>query len=419
MDATDVAVIGAGIAGLACARALEESGLQVRVLERSARVGGRVGTDLIDGFRCDRGFQWLNAGHPDVRAGVDVAALNPRSVEPGVVLAHPEGYRILQGSQAALIATIRSGLGQPQDIARLLRWTEPLRKTTDRALAGADMTLAESLDKHGISGRIREEVLRPFFRLVFADEDLRTSYQFAMLGMRELRLGLPALPALGMQALPNQMALSLDHPVEHGVDVLGVSRSTGEGVRILTDSGKIRARAAVVATDPTTASTLLGLGIPLMHGLSTWWFATDVPPTTMKMPFVNPMGPATGPISHALVVSNVAPRYAPVGQHLVSACSVPAPGHDVGTEPESLVRAQLAQIFRTNTSSWQLVTRNTHSAAWPVVRPPLILGREVDLGDGLFVAGDHRETPSIPGAMRSGRRAAEAVLEELGEPAKP
>ena len=109
MDATDVAVIGAGVAGLACARALEESGLHVRVLERSARVGGRVGTDVIDGFRCDRGFQWLNAGHPDVRAATDVAALNPRPIEPGMVLAHPEGYRILQGSQAALIATIRSG----------------------------------------------------------------------------------------------------------------------------------------------------------------------------------------------------------------------------------------------------------------------------------------------------------------------
>ena len=419
MDATDVAVIGAGVAGLACARALEQSGLHVRVLERSARVGGRVGTDVIDGFRCDRGFQWMNAGHPDVRAILDVAALNPRPIEPGMVLAHPEGYRILHGSQAALIATIRSGLGQPQDIARLLRWTEPLRKPPARMLAGADMTLGESLDRHGISGRIREEVLRPFFRLVFADEDLRTSYQFAMLGMQALRMGMPALPALGMQALPNQLALSLDRPVEHGVDVLGVSRSIGEGVRILTDGGKISARAAVVATDPTTASTLLGLGIPMMRGLSTWWFATDVPPTTMKMPFVNPMGPASGPISHALVVSNVAPRYAPSGQHLVSACSVPTPGRNVGTETEAEVRAQLAQLFRTDTSRWGLVNRNAHSAAWPAARPPLILGREVDLGDGLFVAGDHRETPSIPGAMRSGQRAAAAVLEELGQPAKP
>src|SRR3954447_7674893 len=146
MDATDVAVIGAGVAGLACARALEQSGLDVRVLERSARVGGRVGTDLIDGFRCDRGFQWINAGHPDVRAAVDVAALNPRPVEPGMALAHPDGYRILHGSEAALIATIRSGLGPPQQTARLLRSAAPLREPPARMLAGADMTLGESLD---------------------------------------------------------------------------------------------------------------------------------------------------------------------------------------------------------------------------------------------------------------------------------
>jgi phytoene dehydrogenase-like protein len=419
MDATDVAVIGAGVAGLTCARALEKSGLQVRVLERSARVGGRVGTDLIDGFRCDRGFQWLNAGNPDVRATVDVAALNPRPIERGMVLAHPDGYRVLQGSQTALIAAIRSGLGQPQDIARLVRWSDPLRKSTERLLGGADMTLGESLDRHGISGRIREEVLRPFFRLAFADEDLRTSYQFAMLSMQEMVQGMPALPALGMQALPNQLALGLENPVEHGVDVLGVVRSVGEGVRIFTDGGELQVRAAVVATDPVNASSLLGLGTPTMRGLATWWYSTEIPPTTMKTPFVNPIGPSAGPISHAVVVSNIAPRYAPAGQHLVAACSVAEPGTDAGTEPEATVRAQLGQMFRTDTNAWKLVTRHVKSAALPVSRPPLILGREVDLGDGLFVAGDHRESPGIAGAMRSGGRAATAVLEELGQPAKP
>ena len=172
--------------------------MSVRVLERSARVGGRVGTDVIDGYRCDRGFQWLNVGNPDIRESVDVAALNPQPIERGMVLAHPDGYRVLQGSQTALIAAIRSGIGQPQDIARLMRWSDPLRKSSDRLQGTPDMTLQESLDRHEISGRIREEVLRPFFRLVFADEDLRTSYQFAMLSMQSLLEGMPALPALGM-----------------------------------------------------------------------------------------------------------------------------------------------------------------------------------------------------------------------------
>ena len=418
MNATDVAVIGAGIAGLTCARALEESGLSVRVLERSARVGGRVGTDVVDGYRCDRGFQWLNAGHPVVRGSVEVAALNPRSIERGMVLAHPEGYRILRGSQAALVATFRSGLAQPQDIARLMRWTDLMRRGEDRLSVGADMTLEESLDRHGISGRLREEVLRPLFRLVFADEDLRTSYQFAMLSLKRLAEGNPALPALGMQALPNQLAIGLSRPVERGVDVLGVSRDSGKGVRVHTDGEQVEARAAVVATDPATASQLLGLGMPAMRGQATWWFAMSVPPTTMKTPFVNPSGPATGPLSHAMVVSNVAPRYAPPGQALVAASSVAFPGRDAGTESESDVRTQLGQIFRTDTRSWSLVTRHVSSRAWPAARPPLIGGREVDLGDGLFVAGDHRETPGIAGAMRSGQRAAEAVLAELGAPAR-
>lgn len=419
MAATDVAVIGAGVAGLTCARALEDTALSVRVLERTDRVGGRVGTEVVDGFRCDRGLQWLDAANPDIRESVDVPALNPRPIEPGMVLAHPDGYRVLQGSQASLIAALRAGLGQPADIARLVRWTEPMRRSRTRLLDSADMSLEESLDRHGITGRIREEVLIPFFRLLFADVDLRTSYQFAMLTLQSLRHGMPALPALGMQVLPNQISMGLDHQVEHGIEVLAVERSAGDGVRLRTADGEIRARAVVVATDPVAASAMLGLGTPMMRGLVTWWFATPVPPTTMKTPFVNPVGSAVGPLSHAVVVSNVAPRYAPTGSHLVAACTVPAPGTEAGTETEAEVRAHLGQIFRTDATSWGLVARHVNPAAWPVARPPLILGREVDLGDGLFVAGDHRETPGIAGALRSGRRAAAAVMEELGQPAQP
>lgn len=417
MDATDVAVIGAGVAGLTCARALEESGMSVRVLERSARIGGRVGTDVIDGFRCDRGFQWLDAGDPDVRRSVDVAALNIRPIERGVVLAHPEGHRILRGTQAALVAALRSGLGEPQDIARLVRWTDPIRRSPERLLS-TDVTLQESLDTFGVSGRIREEVLRPFLRMLFADDDLRTSYQAVMLGMRGLRDGLPSLPSLGMQAVPNQLAMELEHPVELGTDVMGVVRSMGQGIRVFTDTGEIRARTVVVATDPVTAAGLVGLGVPAMRGLATWWFATTVPPTTMKTPFLNPLGPSAGPLSHAVVISNIAPRYAPPGRHLVAACSVVASEPGRAGPSEDDVRAQLGQIFHTDVASWSLVTQHRNSAAWPVVRPPLLRSRGVDLGDGLFVAGDHRETPGIAGAMRSGRRAASAVLEELGEPAK-
>ncbi len=419
MDRTDVAVIGAGVAGLSCARALEESGVSVRVLEATRRVGGRVGTDVIDGFRCDRGFSWFDANDPDVRAALDVPALNPRPVERGLVLADPEGYRILQNSQASVIATLRGGIAHPQDVARLVRWTDPLRRPEDRMLTGPDMTLAESLDRFGISGRLREEVLRPFFRVLVGDEDLGTSYQLTMLTMRRLARGIPALPALGMQAVPDQLALGLECRVELGVRVTGIARAAApaRAVAVTTEGDGVEAAAAVVATDPRTAAGLLGLGVPRMHGQVTWWFAAPVPPTSMRMPVLNPLGAAYGPISHAVVVSNVAPRYAAPGQHLVAACSTWAGLDGTAADPapsELEVRKHLSALFRTGAvDSWRLVARHACAAAWPVSRPPMMLGRDVDLGDGLFVAGDHRDRPSISGALRSGRRAAAAVLDYL------
>ena len=187
---------------------------------------------------------------------------------------------------------------------------------------------------------------------------------------------------------------------------------------MVTDSGELSARTAVVATDAVTASSLLGIGAPTMRALSTWWFAAPVSPTSIKTPFVNPLGAAGGPVSHAMVVSNVAPRYASPGEHLVAASAVPVPGSEAGSEDEQAVRAHLGQLFRTSTDSWSLVTRHVAPADRARRRPPLITRREVDLGDGLFVAGDHRESPGIAGAIRSGRRAAAAVLEALGEPAE-
>lgn len=416
-DVADVAVVGAGVAGLACARLLDEAGLTVRVLEGSARVGGRVGTDVVDGFRCDRGLAWIDAAHPVLRDALDVAALNPRPIERGLVIAHPEGYRVLQGSHAALVHGIRGGLGQPQDIARLLRWSEPMRRAPERIGAGADMTLGESLDRHGLGGRLREEVLRPAFRLLFGDEDLRTSYQYAMTVLQRLRDGRPSLPALGMQSLPDQLALALSVRVEVGVAVRAVRRDDGRGVTLVTDDGELRARSVVVATEPAVASRLLGIGAPPMRAAATWWFAMPTPPTTLKTAFVNPLGPAGGPLSHALVVSNVAPRYAPAQQALVAAASVPLPEHEAGAESEADVRRQLGDLFHADTSAWQLVTRHAHQAAWPAARPPYLLGREVDLGDGVFVAGDHREHPGIAGALASGLRAARAVRDSLVGPA--
>jgi phytoene dehydrogenase-like protein len=408
MDAADVAVVGAGVAGLICARALEEAGLEVSVWDRSDGVGGRVRTDVIDGYRCDRGFQWLGWRDPELEALIDVSALNIRAFDRGLVIAHPDGYRLLHGSQPAVLAALR-GFGTPRDIARLVRWADPLLRDPARVLSRPDRSLGDSLDSFELEGRLREEVVEPVLRLLVGDSD-RASYHYALLAVRRLLGGFPGVPALGMQALPDQLAGGLLNDVRLGHDVLDVRRRDG-GVRITAEAGALHARAVVVATDPTTTASLIGLGSPAMQGISTWWFATAVAPTSLKTVFLDPLH--SGPVLHTAVPSNVAPRYAPLGSHLVEATTALVDLADEATQEEA-VRRQLGAIYQTDATGWGLVRRHDVPEAWPIVRPPLVMRRDVDLGNGLFVAGDHRETGGIPGAIASGRRAADAVLGHLG-----
>ena len=66
----DILIIGAGLAGLQCARLLTAAGCRVAVLEASDAPGGRVRTDVVEGFRIDRGFQVLLTAYPEVKEGI-------------------------------------------------------------------------------------------------------------------------------------------------------------------------------------------------------------------------------------------------------------------------------------------------------------------------------------------------------------
>ena len=81
-----VIIVGAGMAGLTCARALQRAGVQTTVLEASDGVGGRVRTDLVDGYRLDRGFQVLFDAYPAVRRWLDYDALQLRAFDPGAIV---------------------------------------------------------------------------------------------------------------------------------------------------------------------------------------------------------------------------------------------------------------------------------------------------------------------------------------------
>ena len=396
----DVLVVGAGLAGLACARTLERAGLSVIVVEAAGEVGGRMRTDLVDGFLCDRGFQIVNPAYPALRRLVDLDALEIRSFDAGVAVRHDRGLAVLADPRREprlLPATLRSGYLDVRELVALARWAAPALRPS-QLTRGPDTTLAASLDAAGVNGRLRREVLEPFLAGVLADSSGQTSAAFVRLLVRCFLLGTPGVPAAGVQSLPRQIAAGLQTPVRCGVRVQAVSR----GGRVDTDHGPLQAPAVVVATDAVDALELVGVGSGAMRGLRTWWFAADQTPSPERLVLVDAR---RGPVVNTSVMSVAAPSYAPGGRALVQATTLLPSDLD-----EAGVRRELDRLWGTSTASWDLVVRHDIERSLPVQSAPLAARRPVALGEGLFVAGDHRDTASQQGALVSGRRAARAVL---------
>ncbi|THG33975.1 FAD-dependent oxidoreductase [Glaciibacter flavus] len=417
MEAHDVVVIGAGLAGLRCAVRLAEAGRQVLVLEAEDAVGGRERTDLLDGFQLDRGFHVLNPAYPAVKRWVDLDTLGLQPFPVGVRVRRQNGIVELHHPLRHPIrgfGTLASGMVSIRDAAALLRWTLPAVARPRSVITGSDRSLQEGWDRVGLHGSVRTEVLEPFFAGVLADDRGDTSDAFARLLARMFAIGRPGLPAAGIGALPAQLAASAK---DGGAQVrlrARVKRMTRRADRFdvdVTDGDTLRAEKVVVAVGPGATSDLSDLPRPATKGLQTWWFAATTAPTTSALISVD--GRRNGPIVNTVVISNAAPRYAPAGSHLIQAtCLLPdaRTTHAEAIPRESEVRRQLGEIWNADVSSWRLLRRDDIPDALPAQLPPLRLTHPARLDNGLFIAGDYRDTASIQGALVSGDRVARAVL---------
>lgn len=405
----DVVVVGAGLAGLRAATLLAAEGLEVEVLEASDGVGGRARTDLVDGFRIDRGFQLLNPSYPQARAALDLDALDLCDFPPAVRVRRPDGSSATladpRRSPASLPATLRgvaSGLAGPRDLIGAARWAGPVVASA-RAVTGRrdDASLTEALDAAGLRGPLRHEVLERFLAGVLGDDTGSTSDRVVRLLLRSFALGTPAVPALGIGAIAEQLAgrlprpVRLEAPVEEVSD--GIVRAGGES---------LRARAVVVATSPQVVADLVDLPPVTTRHIVTWWFDTPRAPAVDATLVVDSQG---GPVVNTAVVSRAAPSYAPPGRHLVQASCV---GDGVRAD-EAEVRRHLTHLWGRPVDDWSVIARSDVTHALPAHRPGQPLTGRQRLGERIWVAGDHRATPSIQGAMASGARAARKVLAAL------
>lgn len=398
---TDVLVVGAGLAGLCAALHLQAAGLDVSVLEASDGVGGRVRSDSHDGLTLDRGFQLHNPAYPEAARVLDQRSLDLRPLSPGVVVALG-GRRHHVADPLRLprwaLPSLRAPVGSPLAKARFGAYAlQQGFGSVPEQLAAPDATTAQAFAERSIDGPLVDRVLRPFLAGVFGEDELHTSRRFCDLVMRSFVLGTPSVPAAGMQAIPDHLAARLaPGTVRLGERVADVA------------TARRAATAVVVATDPIAGAALLGHHEPPMNALTTYYHLADTAPS--RWPALHVDGDRRGPVVNTVVLSNAAPDYAP-GRHLVS--STVLGGAADSRTAETAVRSHLATIYGCSVRRWEHVRTYVLPHALPAMLPPLEVRRPVSLGDGVFVAGDWRDTASIQGAMVSGRRAAHAVLKEL------
>lgn len=404
-DSFDVVIIGAGLAGLAAARRLHEDGRSFVVLEANGSVGGRVRTDVVDGVRMDHGFQLYNPAYPEGQRVFDHDALNLRPFVAGAAVAYgSKRYKVADPRREPkqVINSALAPIGSLTSRAAFAAYAlKCVNASFPQLLARPDISAYQALTEAGVSPALMERLVRPFLAGVFLEDVLTTSRKFLDLILRSFVMGTPSVPALGMQQLPEQLAAGLPS----GSIVLNTRVEAVSGTTVRTSAGNFSASAVIVATDPSTAASLApSIGQPKMHHVTTWYHLTPQESLTWHRPWLVIDGQRRGPLVNSVVMTHAAPEYAP-GKTLVSSSAI-----GVHPDSEHAARSHAAIMYGVDTRDWQHVGTYVVRNALPAMASPLNVHQPVQIGERLFVAGDHRDSASINGALVSGRRAAEAIL---------
>ena len=416
MPTHDVLIVGAGLAGLCCGRELHRHGVTFKIVEGSDGIGGRVRTDEVDGFLLDRGFQVLLTAYPEAQRVLDYDALDLRSFYDGALVRFDGSFhRVADPLREPLAApqTAFSPIGTLADKLRVLKLRQGVRSPSLDALWARPeiSTRAALTERYGFSEVMLQRFFEPFLGGILLDRDLGTSSRAFEFYFRMFTEGETAVPARGMQQIPEQLAAALpDHAIQ-----LNTRVQHAEPYSItLEHGGTVEARAVVVATDgPEVAYLLDGFDPPASRSVLCLYYAAPEAPHADPVLVLD--GDGDGPVNNLTVMSTVSPYYAPAGQALISVSVVGNPSQP-DAEIETRVRAHLRRWYGEAVEAWRHLKTYRILHAQPA-QPPSALTppeRPARLADGLYVAGDHRTNASINGAMVSGRRAAEAVLEDLG-----
>jgi len=389
-SALPVIVVGAGLAGLSAAQSLIEAGVEVRVLEASTTIGGRVQTDEINGYRFDRGFQLINARYPEVEALDIVDKLDFRYAPRAVDIALDGSVVRLGDPRKYFLSALRGESGSIREKVSFLRYL--LSKSTHGSNVESELLAAGC-------NNLYTRVLKPFLTGVFLAQPSRVDSVSGREIIKSFISGAPGLPAHGAGELSQVLAREIG-VVETGVQVNAIT-----GLELITSKGVIAARAIIVATDQITAAQLLEIeDVGESVSCTTWFHST--PDNLECDATLRVDGLARGAIINSIAISKLLPLSAPVGQTLFSSTSL-------GHASESEVRRHLSLIWGVDTAGWELVAKYDIKNSLPLFAPGRSHAQSLQVRPGVWRAGDYLGAASQNGALASGRLAALELINSL------
>ena len=389
-SALPLIVVGAGLAGLSAAQSLIEAGIEVRVLEASTTIGGRVQTDEINRYRFDRGFQLINARYPEVEALRIIDKLDFRYAPLAVDIALDGSVVRLGDPRKYFLSALRSESGSIREKISFLKYL--LSKSTHGSNVESELLAAGC-------NNLYTRVLKPFLTGVFLAQPSRVDSVSGREIIKSFISGAPGLPARGAGELSQVLAREIG-VVETGVQVNAIT-----GLELITSKGVIAARAIIVATDQVTAAQLLEIeDVGESVSCTTWFHST--PDDLECDATLRVDGLARGAIINSIAISKLLPLSAPVGQTLFSSTSL-------GHASESEVRRHLSLMWGVDTAGWELVAKYDIKNSLPLFAPGRSHAQSLQVRPGVWRAGDYLSAASQNGALASGRLAALELINSL------
>jgi protoporphyrinogen oxidase len=410
MNDFSTVIIGGGISGLTCAKYLNEKGYNFMLLEGSDALGGRVRTDKVDGFLLDRGFQILLTNYPEAKKILNYNNLDLKYFGSGALIKAEKGFMKMENpfrNKMAYLTMAFSSVGTLSDKLKIRKFANELSEIPDDEFFNMEATdTLTFLRNYGWSEKMINNFFKPFYGGVFLENDLLTSSNFFQFTFKQFFKGDAAIPAEGIQAIPEQIAEMLPRNCfRKNTRVKGF-----EGNQIFLDGGEvITAGRIVLATDPKSSDKLLGETNERTYNITTCtYFSAETSPLKgQKFIALNPN--RRGAVHNICVPSDISSHYGNEGKSLIS---VSTQGLEKLDERNltNKIKLELFDWFGPSVNVWKHL-KTYHIPESLVQYRAESIHQNSKLGDNRYRCGDYLAYPSLNAAMQTGREVAQMIME--------